>query len=140
MKGCDDVYLFLFTSAIIPQLFYFRQIGNISNVLKKHAAKRYTEVPPNCVDFQIKQFERFVRIYFGQRSNCKKPPKAFFNTLLEKFVFLDEQPYSGSSLFCMGKNRGNLSSSRHLGIYRFMTIQEIISRASKVLPLSSLDP
>jgi len=52
-----------------------------SSVLKKHAAKRYREVPPNCADFNssnLKGLDEFI----SDKPQLKKARKSFFNTLL----------------------------------------------------------
>jgi len=47
------------------------------SVLKKHVSKRYMEVPPNCADFQIKQFERLAANSF-RASRIEKSREGFF--------------------------------------------------------------
>jgi len=49
-------------------------------VLKKHAAKRYMEVPPNCLIKKSAQFERVALASFVQ-TVIEKSQEGFFNSL-----------------------------------------------------------
>jgi len=94
--GAHAFFLENFTFRVLKM-----KISGFRSVLKKHASKQYMEVPPNCADFPIKQFERFALNISGQTVVEKSQDGFFQRTIRTRYSRFAQRPLKFLFVLCL---------------------------------------